>query len=104
MASIAAEVGEPRLRWITTICQAFEATMRAELAEAERLSTVVLELGTEIGEPDAFTLYAGQLFANRSFAGRYDELLPLTQEMVSTSPEMRAVPPRVRGHLRGRRT
>ena len=60
--------------------------MEARLDDAERLSELALEIGTEIGEPDAFSLYAGQLFANRSFAGRYDELLPLMQGIMEASP------------------
>jgi DNA-binding SARP family transcriptional activator/tetratricopeptide (TPR) repeat protein len=86
ITAIAAEVGEPRLRWVAAIYQAFEAMMEARLDDAERFSERSLEIGTEIGEPDAFSLYAGQLFANRSFAGRYDELLPLVQGVVEANP------------------
>lgn len=86
ITSIASDFGEPRLRWIAAIYQAFEAMMEARLDDAERLSELALEIGTEIGEPDAFSLYAGQLFAARSFAGRYEELLPLTQGIVDANP------------------
>jgi tetratricopeptide (TPR) repeat protein len=86
MRTIAAEVGEPRLRWIAALYDTFDATMRAQLADAERYSELALELGTQIGEPDAFSLYAGQLFAMRSFAGRYDELLPLTEGVMNANP------------------
>jgi len=89
LRSIATDVGAPRLRWVASICETFEATMEARLDDAERFSEVELELGLEIGEPDAFSMYAGQLFAMRSFAGRYDELLPLVQGLADSSPEMR---------------
>ena len=86
MRSIASDVGEPRLRWITALCDAFDAMMRARLDDAERHSELMLEIGTQIGEPDAFSLYAGQLFVNRSFAGRYDELLPLVEGIMDANP------------------
>ena len=90
ITSIASDVGEPRLRWIAALYEAFEAMMEARLDDAERLTEVSLEIGTEIGEPDAFSLYAGQLFAARSFAGRYAELLPLVQGVMEANPDMLA--------------
>ena len=78
--------------------------MEARLDDAERLSELALEIGTEIGEPDAFSLYAGQLFANRSFAGRYDELLPLVQGHHGSQPRPARVPARLRDHLPGGRS
>ena len=88
MKEIAAQFGEPRLRWLCTVFEVFEATMEARLADAEQLSGTVLELGTEIGEPDAFMLYAAQLFANRSFAGRYDEVIPLLEAALANTPDV----------------
>ena len=87
MQEIAAQFGEPRLRWICTVFEVFEATMEARLADAEQLSGTVLEIGTEIGEPDAFMLYAAQLFVNRSFAGRYDEVIPLLEAALANTPD-----------------
>jgi DNA-binding SARP family transcriptional activator len=88
LGAIATEVGEPRLRWVATLYQAFQAMMEARLDEAERLAEHALAIGTEIGELDAFSLYAGQLFAARSFAGRYAELLPLVKGIMESSPDM----------------
>jgi tetratricopeptide (TPR) repeat protein len=48
---------------------------------------LVFALGTEIGEPDAFSSYAAQLFVNRSFAGRYEEVIPLLETMMATAPD-----------------
>jgi DNA-binding SARP family transcriptional activator len=86
MRAISSEVGEPRLRWVTAIYDTFDAMMRARLDDAERHSEIELELGMQLGEPDAFSLYAGQLFAMRSFAGRYDELLPLLEGIMEANP------------------
>lgn len=88
MQALAAEVGEPTLRWVVGLTEVFDLTMRARLDEADELSGRMVELGTQIGEPDAFPLYAGQLFVIRSFAGRYEELLPLLGDMVAANPDM----------------
>lgn len=85
--AIATEIGEPRLRWIGAALEAFEAMMEARLDDAERHSNRMLELGTEIGEPDAFALYAAQLFVNRSFAGRYAEMIPLLESALAETPD-----------------
>ncbi|MEN3272493.1 MAG: hypothetical protein V7636_1254, partial [Actinomycetota bacterium] len=85
--TIAADVGEPRMRWIGACLEAFEAMMEARLEDAERHSNRMVELGFEIGEPDAFALYAAQLFVNRSFAGRYAEMLPLLETALEETPD-----------------
>jgi DNA-binding SARP family transcriptional activator len=85
--TIAAEIGEPRLRWICAALEAFDAMMEARLADAELHSNRMLELGIEIGEPDAFALYAAQLFAIRSFAGRYAEMIPLLEAALAETPD-----------------
>jgi tetratricopeptide (TPR) repeat protein len=86
LSSIAADVGEPRLRWTATIYETFRATMEARLDDAERLAEEALTIGTEIGESEAFGMYAAQLFSMRSFAGRYAELVPLLEGVVAASP------------------
>ncbi len=85
--AIATEIGEPRLRWICAAFEAFEAMMEARLDEAERHSERMLELGTEIGEPDTFAMYAAQLFVNRSFSGRYAEVIPLLEAAIEEAPD-----------------
>jgi tetratricopeptide (TPR) repeat protein len=62
--------------------------MRARLDEADRLGNLMFELGTRMGEPDAFSLYAAQLFVIRSFAGRYEELMSLLEDVVAASPDV----------------
>jgi tetratricopeptide (TPR) repeat protein len=90
MTAIATDVGEPRLRWMVTVYETFVAMMEARLDDAERLGELALTLGTDIGEPDTFSIYGSQLFAGRSFAGRYAELLPLVQELVEANPDILA--------------
>jgi DNA-binding SARP family transcriptional activator/DNA polymerase III delta prime subunit len=85
---IAAEIREPRLRWIALVYETFTATMEARLDDADRASELGLEIGMQIGEPEAFSLYAGQLFVNRSFSGRYGELLPLVEGIMRANPDV----------------
>lgn len=88
MQALATELGEPSLTWVTGLTTVFDLTMRARLDEAEHMTERMVELGVAIGEPDAFQLYAGQLYMIRSFAGRYDELLPLLEDMMATNPDV----------------
>jgi DNA-binding SARP family transcriptional activator/tetratricopeptide (TPR) repeat protein len=88
MREILAEIGDPRMVWNCAVFEAFEAVMEARFDDGEQASNQALGIGTEIGEPAAFTLYAGQLFMNRSFAGHYDEVIPLLEEAIAESPDM----------------
>jgi hypothetical protein len=60
--------------------------MTARLDDAERLAAENLELGLQIGEPDAFTVYASQFFALGSFAGRHAELFPFVEQASNDAP------------------
>ena len=75
-----------RLRWTVGIVDAFEATMAGRLEEAEWIATANLELGMQIGAPDAFTFFAGQFFVIGTFAGRHDELFPLVEQVAKDNP------------------
>lgn len=86
MERIADEIGEPRMTWNLAVFQAFEAVMEGRFAAGEQASERALTIGTGTGEPVAFTLYAGQLFMNRSFAGRYDEIIPLLEQAIASNP------------------
>jgi DNA-binding SARP family transcriptional activator/tetratricopeptide (TPR) repeat protein len=82
----ARSVGEPRLRWIAGLYDTFDAMMAGRLDEAEALASANLELGTDIGAPDAFTLFAGQYFVIGTFAGRHGELFPLVEQAARENP------------------
>ncbi len=86
MQALAAEIGEPRMVWNLAVFQAFEDVMEARFVDGEREAERALGIGTEIGEPVAFMLYAGQLFMNRSFAGRYDDVVPLLEQAIAADP------------------
>jgi len=86
MRADADHIGEPYLRWIMLICDAFEATMAGRLAEGEALATEMLELGIQIGAADAFGMYAVLYFAIGTFGGRHAELFPLVEQAQAANP------------------
>jgi hypothetical protein len=86
LRAIAAEIGEPGMRWTVGIYDTFDATMAARLDDAELLVNANLELGMHIGEPDAFTVYATQFYALGTFAGRHAELFPIVEELSKEAP------------------
>jgi tetratricopeptide (TPR) repeat protein len=74
--------------WTVSLFDTFEATMAGRLEEAEALANRGLELGIQIGEPDAFTIFAGQFYTVGTFAGRHADLLPLVEQTVRDNPDM----------------
>lgn len=75
-----------RGRWVAGVSETFQHTMACRFADAGRVADETVNLGLEIGEPDAFTLYAGQLYALRTFEGRHGELLPLVEQVMAAGP------------------
>ena len=86
LRATARTIGEPRLRWTVGLAETFTATMAGRLVEAESAATQTLELGMQIGAPDAFTFFAGQFFVIGTFAGRHDELFPLVEQATKDDP------------------
>ena len=103
LRSIAAEIGEPGMRWTVGIYDTFDATMAARLDDAERLVNANLELGMQIGEPDAFTVYASQFYALGTFAGRHAELFPIVEQLSKEAPTASPIRIALCRHLCGRR-
>ena len=85
---IADQIGEPLMRWHVGILDTFVATMGARFEDAERIANATLELGMQIGDPDAFGVFAGQFFFLGTFAGRHAELFPIVQQMMDTDPHV----------------
>jgi hypothetical protein len=75
---------------IVGIYDTFEATMAARFDDAERLAAAMFELGNLIGESDAFSMFAGQVFVVGTFAGRHDELFTLVEQAATDNPEILA--------------
>ncbi len=88
MRAIAQAIGEPHLRWTIGLHDTFDTMMAGRLDEAEAIATATLDLGMQIGERDAFTFFAGELFVIGTFAGRHEELLPLVEQAARESPSV----------------
>ena len=86
LRAIAQGVGEPYLGWLILLCDTFEAMMAGRLSDAEALAAQALELGLQIGAPDAFVIYAAQFLVLRTFAGRHGELFPLVEQAARENP------------------
>ena len=92
-------VGEPYIRWLIILCETFDAMMEGRLSDAETLAAEALDFGVEIGAPDAFAMYAAQLFVLGTFAGRHGELLPLVEQAARENPSVLPFRAGVRDHL-----
>lgn len=88
LATIAGEIDEPRARWTAAIVEAFNATMTCRFRDAERSLAAMLDIGTRIGEPETFAIFAGASFVLGTFEGRHAELLPLVEQVMDSQPSV----------------
>ncbi len=84
LRAVVARHPEPRMRWALGATETHQATMAADFVAAERLVEDTFALGSAIGETDAFSLYASQLYVLRTFQGRHAEMLPLIEQIVAS--------------------
>lgn len=80
--------GQPMLLWSTTYTRSWQAVLVGDLEEAERLATEALELGAATGQPDAMSIYGGQLVDLRWHQGRDLELVELIEQTAAATPEI----------------
>jgi len=83
---LAARLRQPILSWYALVTRAKRELVAGSLAEADRLALAGFEAGQEAGQPDAFHLFAAQLFVIRMHQGRLDEL----PEAIGTAAPRRA--------------
>lgn len=88
LRAIADEIEEPRVRWMAEVVDAFAATMACRFREAEAHIAEMLELGTRIGEPMSWTIFAAQSFVLGTFEGRHAELYEVLQQVVDADPSI----------------
>ncbi len=86
IARVAADVGDPSLRWLAALYAHAVPQLRGDLEEAERLAEVALQLGLDGAQPDAFEGYAGQLLELRLIQGRAGEIVDLVAETADENP------------------
>jgi tetratricopeptide (TPR) repeat protein len=85
-----ARIPHATLRWSLLFTQAMVAGIHGDLAEYERLAEAALVVGTDNGEPDAFTIYGTQLANIRLHQGRMHELIPAIEETLAVTPKLHA--------------
>ncbi len=83
---LAAKLQQPMLVWLATYMRATEANLHGNTTLAEELATSALEIGTESGQPDAFSFYGTQLMVIRLQQGRLGELVSLVADIVEQNP------------------
>jgi DNA-binding SARP family transcriptional activator len=82
----AARIGQPLCQWVSCIYQSWHQLLLGDLAEAERLAELALNLGLESAQPDALLLYGTQIIDIRLCQGRMGELLPLMDQLSGEYP------------------
>jgi tetratricopeptide (TPR) repeat protein len=77
---------QPALLWHATYTASAVAMLHGDPLKAEELATQALEVGTNCGQPDAFSTYGTQLTVVRYQQGRTGELAPLIFGLVEQNP------------------
>ena len=84
---------QPTLMWMTAFKETGMAFMAGEPDQAEQLATAAFQLGTDSGQPDAFTIYGSQLAYIRHQQGRLGEMVSLIDQAVVENPGLPAFRP-----------
>jgi class 3 adenylate cyclase len=74
------------IRWLAYQEASQDAILAGDLVEAERLAEVAFAFGTENGQPDALTVYGGNLVNIRHHQGRAGECIPLMEIAITEYP------------------
>ena len=77
LATLSHEVGQPVIQWMSAWSECSWAVVAGDIARAEELANTALTLGIDSGQPDATTIYGGQLMSIRWHQGRDSELIEL---------------------------
>jgi class 3 adenylate cyclase/tetratricopeptide (TPR) repeat protein len=78
-ATLAARIGQPTLRWLTTLTESSLTLLHGDASAAEALSMDALTLGESSGQPDALILHRFQLHVIRWHQGRSAEVVELME-------------------------
>jgi tetratricopeptide (TPR) repeat protein len=89
---LATTLRQPILRWYDLVMRAKRELVAGSLPDAEKLALEGFEAGQEAGQPDAFQLFAAQLFVIRMHQGRLGELADAMQNAPRRSGRSRTVP------------
>jgi tetratricopeptide (TPR) repeat protein len=93
LRTLSERLRQPTLMWMTAFKETGMALMAGEPDQAEQLATAAFQLGTDSGQPDAFTIYGSQLMYIRHQQGRLGELVSLIDQAVIENPGLPAFRP-----------
>ena len=91
MERIAAELGQPTLRWYTVWARAAHRLLAGQLVEAEALALEAGRLGEATGQPDTQAFLAAQIMGIRLEQGRLEELVSVWGDLAERSSEAKFV-------------
>ena len=89
--ALAAQIAQPTLQWMSSNHQSVRLLLAGDAKRAEALAEDNLHVGTEIGQPDAYELYAALIGPVRWHQGRSAELIEMTEVLVADNPGMPAI-------------
>jgi class 3 adenylate cyclase/tetratricopeptide (TPR) repeat protein len=88
MRAVIKGLRQPTMVWVTLFNDAADALLAGDPDRAEQLALAALEIGTETGQPDAFGFYGAEMIGVRRQQGRYDELVPLIEQIAAENPAL----------------
>jgi class 3 adenylate cyclase/tetratricopeptide (TPR) repeat protein len=83
---LAAELGQPMLRWVTMCIRANRELIAGRIQRSEDLAAEALELGRTAGQPDAELFFGVHLFNTRFEQGRLGEVAEAFARVASENP------------------
>ena len=84
------EANNPAYRWVMAMAGVGRSMVSATGDEIEQAAMTALQVGEDAGQPDAFLVFAGQLFYARAAQGRLNELLDLVRQQAADNPGITA--------------
>jgi class 3 adenylate cyclase len=78
--SAARQLDQPYLNWTISNLRAIRALVSGNADEAERIASDAVQLGTDSGLPDSFTMFGPQAFGVAQQRGTLADLIPLIEE------------------------
>jgi DNA-binding SARP family transcriptional activator len=86
MVTLAEELSQPVMRWMTSYGKVQWAFLHGETEAGEEMAEEAMHLGLALGQPDAFIFYTGQLSHARWQQGRLVEIVDLIEEGARNAP------------------
>jgi hypothetical protein len=80
--------GQPLLVWMNFCGRVWQALLQGRIAEGEELANLAAQVGSEAGQPDFMSIYAGQVMLARYEQGRLGEVVELIRLAADENPRI----------------